>query len=615
MITVVGNHSKAKLMKKRKYVCIIVWSILLSACANNPELEIVEDVTSTKPSTSGQGLLRLADQAKSISEQTSLRLQAAELLYENELEAQAYAALLSIPIDSMTNEQRNRYYDLSLDIALDYGDIATITNLLSNFSTNELLQTSIEQQQRRISQRTRALETINQPLQAAITLSEHSTLFSLDDTPRINEEVWLLLRQSPREILAEYQYQGRNQDVIAWLELARSMKLQQSSLDEQYEALSIWRERWPAHPATQALPLELELLNQLPNTTPEKVILALPLSGRLERAGSAIRDGFLTQHFAKAPYSTSLNIELFDTQKQSLDVLYQKAASERTLIVGPLSKNLVDKINEGYEKSAPILALNQPTATISGNDNLYIFSLNPEDEITQIVKNISKNNQQRVAILAPRNARGERLTKSFTEQFKSLGGNVLETSFYKNDQALSNAVADLVATSQSKNRAKNLRQITGLNLESEPRRRKDLDAIFMIANAKTSKQVKPLLAFNFAKDIPVYAMQQANDPYNTNDNNDLNGIQFIEMPWVLNKSNTLKQQVDTYQPNLAKAYSRFFALGADAYTLAPRLSLLHKIPTAHIPGLTGLLSISDEGQVIRELQWVEFKRGKPSIIY
>jgi outer membrane PBP1 activator LpoA protein len=50
--------------------------------------------------------------------------------------------------------------------------------------------------------------------------------------------------------------------------------------------------RWPGHPAASRLPRDLQLLQQLIAEKPKHVALLLPVSGKLGRAGRAIRDGF-----------------------------------------------------------------------------------------------------------------------------------------------------------------------------------------------------------------------------------------------------------------------------------------------------------------------------------
>ena len=153
-------------------------------------------------------------------------------------------------------------------------------------------------------------------------------------------------------------------------------------------------------------------------------------------------------------------------------------------------------------------------------------------------------------------------------------------------------------------------QVTGLSLETQPERRNDLDAILMLASHEEAKQIKPLLAFNFAQDLPVYASSSVHIPGQVDTNNDLSGVQFPDIPWVFNQSNPLRTQIEQARPFLSDRYTRFYALGADAYLLAPRLSLLREIENSFAQGLTGKLNINPEGVIERELQWAMDRNGK-----
>ena len=91
---------------------------------------------------------------------------------------------------------------------------------------------------------------------------------------------------------------------------------------------------------------------------------------------------------------------------------------------------------------------------------------------------------------------------------------------------------------------------------------------------------------------------------------DLNGIRFCETPWLLDSSDALHQQVVTQWPQAAGSLGRLYAMGMDAYTLAPRLSQLKALPDTRVDGLTGQLSINPSQRVQRQLPWAEFRDGQ-----
>ncbi|EPM75455.1 lipoprotein, partial [Pseudomonas syringae pv. actinidiae ICMP 18886] len=90
----------------------------------------------------------------------------------------------------------------------------------------------------------------------------------------------------------------------------------------------------------------------------------------------------------------------------------------------------------------------------------------------------------------------------------------------------------------------------------------------------------------------------------------LNGVRFCETPWLLNADDPLRQQVTAQWPQAAGSLGRLYAMGIDAYRLAPRLAQLKAMPDSRIDGLSGSLSINPGRRIERQLPWAEFFDGK-----
>ncbi|WP_197482892.1 penicillin-binding protein activator, partial [Oleiphilus sp. HI0128] len=88
------------------------------------------------------------------------------------------------------------------------------------------------------------------------------------------------------------------------------------------------------------------------------------------------------------------------------------------------------------------------------------------------------------------------------------------------------------------------------------------------------------------------------------------GIEFIEMPWMLSSTIDIKSQINHAIPESTEQYSRFYALGADSYNIAPRLQLLHEVRGSQMQGHTGMLSMDEQGIINRQLEWAKFRKGK-----
>ena len=126
-----------------------------------------------------------------------------------------------------------------------------------------------------------------------------------------------------------------------------------------------------------------------------------------------------------------------------------------------------------------------------------------------------------------------------------------------------------------------------------------------------AQQVKPTLIFQYAGDLPVYAtshLHAATD--NRSQYLDLEGIRFAETPWLLDDQLPLRQQIEAKWPQAGGSLGRLYAMGADAYLLAPRLGQLVALPDTSLQGLSGDLSLGESQRIERELPWAIFRDGQ-----
>ena len=596
-----------------RFCLTILFGALLTACST-PKKQSPSDANefASTALSPDEKLLSEAHSEKDRQRKSELFLNSAKLFSEKGLDAQTTYALGLVEVEALSTQSLTEFRLLLIETSLKTGDIETVKEQLKLVSLGDALQTTLSRQERIVRLIANAYSKVEQPLDAAVLLADYEGVFGVNESAQLTEEIWLLFQRSKTDDLVSYTYFGDNPNTIAWLELARQVKLNQSSIDEQYNVLNNWLTQNPNHPASQALPMELELLSRLPDTAPDKIILALPLSGSLKNIGAAIMDGFLAAHFQYKNHESKLKIETFDTATRDVSQLYlnnEQNLSEKTLVIGPITKEEIERLSEVSPLPINSLALNNPPDTPYQN-RLFLFGLDPEQEMTQISDRMAIQGMQRVAVIAPDTKRATRLSKSFEADFISRGGHVVSKAYFGDDRSLAQTVAKMLSTADSKERSRRLTQVTGLALETRPERRNDLDAILMLGSHEDGKQIKPLLAFNFAQNLPVFASSSVHIPDRLDANNDLSKVQFPDIPWVFTQSNPLRAQIETARPALSDRYARFYALGADAYLLAPRLTLLREIPNSFAQGLTGKLNINPDGVIERELQWAKYRRGK-----
>ena len=572
---------------------------------------------------SADTLVIQANESRNPNKKALLLLAAAEKYFQNNQAHLSSSTLKNIDDSALKLELNPHEHFRLLLINLKLGVYEGLTSHLETsselYSPSILERVNIEDIKQIVPLLAEAFHLQNRHIEASILLIEYSGILSTADFSAINEQIWSLLRTSDPTSLSSYNYTNGDQDVIAWLELARAITQHQIDLESQYLALKMWQKKWPNHPAAILPPTELRLLSKLPETRPSTITLALPFSGPVEQVGKAVRDGFMAAYYNASQNQDlrTLKISFFDTHQHSIEALFSAPGLNNELIIGPLTKAEVNKIPAFDLHETSVLALNYLDTLQIGTarptpETLYQFGLNPDIEVLQIAELLNRKQQHNIAFIGPENELGFRLYDALAIELQNYNSQIIESIFYKEQNSLSNSVAKLLGTDTSKARKRHIQNITGINFEFEPRRRQDIEAIFMLAKPQIAKQLNPLFAYHYAGDLPIYSgsqIHQANEP-----KNDLDNIYFVDIPWMLSNTIDIKNIILDAIPSSANQYARFYALGADAFSLAPRLQLLKTVKDSKLQGQTGTLSINSDGIVNRKLEVAVFRKGRANVI-
>lgn len=597
-------------------LCTAFILLLLNGCSSQPKKTSLDSINITTSTTepSPEELINKAISTKNEKERASLYFLAAKKYYTNNLISQSSAAVRDIDIRFLSSDNTIEALRLNLELAIHEGLDWHLQNSIDLFKRTSLDRTNIDTLKIIIPLLAKTYEKQNQTIPSALLLIEYAGILDNIDYALLNNEIWKLLRSTDPIQLNNYIYQGKDLDASAWIELAIAIQQNQISLENQYLAYNQWQKKWPSHPATTSPPKELELLSKLPETRPSQIIIALPFTGPLAEVGRAVRDGFMASYLTGADqYKTQpTNIEFFDTNINTIESLYSKSYNENTLVIGPLTKSDVRKLQSLDLSNTTTLALNylepSPPFTTNKSDNLYQFGLDPESEISQLSTRLSKRHLNKIAYIAPENEHGFRIHDSLLRGLEANQSIIIESVYYQDQKSLSPAVAKLLATDLSTHRKNKIQRITNLRFEFEPRRRNDIDAIFMLAKPQIASQLNPLFAYHYARNLPIYSSSQIHQI--NEQQNDLDNIYFVEMPWMLSNTIDIKNIITSALPTVKSEHSRFYALGADAFTLAPRLKILKEIQNSQVQGHTGTLSIDSSGIIHRELELAVFRRGR-----
>jgi outer membrane PBP1 activator LpoA protein len=428
------------------------------------------------------------------------------------------------------------------------------------------------------------------------------------EAKRANQEsIFASLLELQQSNLNEQANKAITSELRGWLSLAAMTKQYQNTPMRQLEALNQWQRVWSTHPAAVLPPLRLATLSSVVENQATSVALFLPLNGDLAPFGRAIRDAVIASRFQ---VGRDVDIQVYDSTNTDIGALLSSAVQAGAqLAIGPLDRTKVTTL-ASLELPIPVLALNR-TLDGSANPNLYQFGLAPEDEMVQVADQVFREGKRNALIIYPDNAWGERNFNAFQNRWRGLGGNVINASAYSDQRDYSTMIKTLLDVDLSEGRANDLRRIIGQGFEFTPRRRQDIDFVFLLANQSQARGINPTLAFYYAEDIPVYSTSHV---YEYSDSKiesiDLNGIRFCDIPWKLGDPDVSQQQLQALWPNAKSTLAPFYALGVDAFRLHPRLEQMKRLPTERIFGETGILQLDSRNVVNRKLAWAQFDDGE-----
>jgi len=407
-----------------------------------------------------------------------------------------------------------------------------------------------------------------------------------------------------------------------WMELVELTRLYLQQPEALAEVIPHWQQRYPEHPASRQFIARLLDTMRTAGQPPEQVAVLLPLHGPLAAVAGAVRDGILAAYYDAPEDSRRPVLRIYDsgdTPERAVAAYQEAVANGARFVIGPLRKESVEALARVEPLAVPVLGLNQSEDPTLANPALYQFGLAPEDEAREAARLAWRNGLQRGIALLPDNDWGERVFSAFAAEWQALGGRILDTARYDDDEADHGKVLSaLLHLDASEARHRKLTRLLGTRLEFEPRARQDADFVFLIASPRQARLIRPQLSFYRASSLPVYATSRVYTgiPDQARDS-DMNGIIFCDMPWTLESRDNwshLQAAVAEFWPDGSRRYARLFALGIDAYRITPYLGELgNNMPGAY-HGVTGNLSLGRQGRLDRTLRCARIQGGLPVLL-
>jgi len=303
----------------------------------------------------------------------------------------------------------------------------------------------------------------------------------------------------------------------------------------------------------------------LPNITPfPHIALLLPLQSTVfGPAADAVQQGFMA---AINPKRLILPVRVysdFDENKSVVAVYRQAIANGASAVVGPLTRNGVNALATETDIPVPTLALN--IVDSQSAKPLYFFGMSVESEARQVAQLAKQQGLHQAIIITSRSQLSQRMQAAFEEEWNGSGNfatdrGILREIEFNDDPAVFADIADITDT-----------------------------MVFLATGADKARLIRPYLP----NKLPIYATSQifvGND--NTLTNFDLNGIRFVDMPWLLQPDHPAVMIYPHASPPLSVDRDRLYALGIDSFRLI-QLLLANKVASAlPLDGVTGQIQLN-----------------------
>jgi outer membrane PBP1 activator LpoA protein len=313
------------------------------------------------------------------------------------------------------------------------------------------------------------------------------------------------------------------------------------------------------------------------------IAVVLPLqSASFGRLADSVRLGILAA--ASVDDRAALKVSVYATGDDPQQILaaYQRATSlGAKAVIGPLTRNGVTTLAYSGIVTVPTLALNMPEGELILPRNLYVFGLQLETEARQAALFAHGQRARRVFVIEGDTALDGRIAQAFLAEWAKLKGEVAGQYGYTTDAQSLASMREQLAASRA-------------------------DSVFLTMGATRARFLRAYVGSN----VPVYATSQVlASNSDILGNYDLEGIRFLDMPWLLQPDHpaVLSYLRADGQP-AALDQERFYALGIDAYRITRELLQPHRNADP-IDGVTGTITLGDAQQFTRTLVPAQFSQG------
>ncbi|WP_274878296.1 penicillin-binding protein activator [Vibrio harveyi] len=597
------NHKRLSVPRLLTPVAL---AITLAACSSGPRQPDSVDIT-LEPTQSVQNYMIQADSTEGSLQNDWLIMATKAAIQANELD-QAELLIKRLSRQQLSEVQQAEWQLARATLQQKQGKYS---QLLQGLNFKPWWKLPSEQWKDYYELRADAYQSLNQPFEANRQLVAEGQYASSAEQREISSRIWMNFGSYSENELTALQTEPSEDVLDGWLQLAIYAKTLSSNIPQLKNTLEHWLSENPSHPAAVYTPAEIQNILSLEIVKPNNTALLLPLTGKFAPQAQLIRDGFIFAMMNDQARDPSATLTVIDTHAYSADQIKQRLINENIdFVVGPLQKENVEKLQatlDGSETGVkiPTLALNIPEEVQAGTDMCYL-ALSPEQEVAQAAKYLFSQGYQFPMILAPNGVYGQRVVEAFNEEWSKYSSNKVATSYFGDKRQLQKNINGVFGLQESQQRIAQMQSLMRISLESQPRSRRDVDAVYIVARSSELTLIKPFIEVAInpdAKPPKLFSNSRSNSGGATYE--DLSGVAYSDIPMLINPDPTIAAQMNELWPDQSNMEKRLEALGMDAYKLLGELPQMKLLPGYSVDGQTGVLSINNNCVVQRELDWAE----------
>ncbi|WP_112403350.1 penicillin-binding protein activator [Vibrio diazotrophicus] len=596
-----NNHQRISVPRLLAPVAL---AITLAACSSKPSAPQYVDITA-EANQPTQNYLMKADSSQGSLQNDWLIMAMKAAIASNNTE-QAQLLIYRLSKQNLSDVQQAEWQMGKAQLSMNAEQYSQALNQL-NFNAQWALADSQWVQYHQM--RADIFTALDRPFDTSRELSALYGLIPNDQEEAVSDQIWANLQRYSGQTITQLTAQPEEEILDGWLQLAIYVKTFGNDIPQLKNTLEKWLAENAGHPAEKYTPKSITDILNLTIIQPVNTALLLPLTGKFDKQAQLIRDGFIMAMMNDEKREDNATLTIIDTNSESSETIKAKVQEKQIdFIVGPLLKENIAQMQQQHgteDRMIPSLALNIPDELIEGTDICYL-ALSPEQEVAQAAKHLAAEGAQYPLILAPQSSYGERVVEAFNDEWRKYSNNKVAVNLFGDKRQLQRNINNVFGLQDSQQNIAQMEGLLNIKLESQPRSRRDIDAVYIVASSDELTLIKPFIEVAINPDTrppKLYSNSKSNGGGRQYE--DLTGVSYSDIPLLIHPQAEISEQMERLWPKDSNAERRLQALGMDAYRLMVELPQMKTVEGYTIDGQTGVLSIDGQCVVQREISWAE----------